>query len=106
MGKHCKLPTVPSQKWQPVAKVGGDQIHSVPMIFNVGGARPTGLTGWLHTRTDLEYSSYGGVEYVPAHRTVQRYHAHLDLARRRHALLAVNTNSLRRAVNKRIHRVK
>jgi len=26
-GKHCKLPTVPSEKRQQVAKVGGDQIH-------------------------------------------------------------------------------
>jgi len=45
MGKHCKLPTVPSQKWQPVAKVGGDQIHSVPMIFNVGGDASHGSHG-------------------------------------------------------------
>ena len=34
---HCKLPAVYSENWQPVAKVGGNQIHSVPMISEVGG---------------------------------------------------------------------
>ena len=36
-GENCKLPTVPSEKWQPVAKVGGNKIHSVPVISRVGG---------------------------------------------------------------------
>ena len=31
------FPRCPAKKWQPVAKVGGDQIHSVPVISKVGG---------------------------------------------------------------------
>jgi len=41
-GKHCKLLKVPSEKLQPVAKVGGDQIHLVPVIFKVGGDASNG----------------------------------------------------------------
>ena len=35
-GKHRKRHTT-QQNWQPVTKVGGDQIHLVPMICGVGG---------------------------------------------------------------------
>ena len=38
------------QKWQ---KVGGDQIHLVPMISKGGGTRPTGPVGWLRGRPHI-----------------------------------------------------
>ena len=37
--------TVHSEKRQPVAEVGGDQIHSVPMISTVGGDASHGAHG-------------------------------------------------------------
>ena len=41
---YCKLPRVPSGKWQPVAKVAeGDQIHLVPIISKVGGDASRGF---------------------------------------------------------------
>jgi len=32
---NCKLPTVPSEKWQPATKLGCDRIHLVPTICSV-----------------------------------------------------------------------
>ena len=52
-----QIPTAPIEKWQPVAKIGRDEIHSVPMISKVGGDASHG-------------SDMGGCAYASTYITV------------------------------------
>ena len=74
--ESTKLPTLSRGKRQPVAKVGWDQIHSVPIISKVGGDASHGshrlVAPTLYDRLKLAFSA---VRKVTTSRFTAKLHA-------------------------------